>query len=78
MTATAVASPPAPWPEKTTSPPMAPVETTMFCVPWDQAMGDCRGTSMGATRAYMPSPPFSKDWAWARETWRMVQPSSLA
>ena len=51
-TATAVGSPPAPWPEKTTSPPKRPLKTTMFCVPCDQAIGERSGTSMGATRAW--------------------------
>ena len=55
-TATAVGSPPAPWPEKTTSPPKRPLTTTMFCVPCDHAMGEARGTSMGATRAWTICP----------------------
>jgi len=48
--------PPAPWPEKTTSPPNLPLVTTMFCVPCDQAMGEVVGTSIGPTRALTFSP----------------------
>ena len=72
-TATAVGSPPAPWPEKTTSPPNVPLTTTIFCVPCDHAIGEVSGTSIGATRACTAPPLIC-----ARETCRIVQFSSFA
>ena len=51
MTATAVGLPPAPWPEKTVSPPYWPPEITMFSVPRDHDKGELRGTSIGPTVA---------------------------
>ena len=76
-TATAVGSPPAPRPEKTTSPPKRPLATTIFWVPWDHAMGEVWGMSMGPTRAWTIAPARVLS-SCAVETWRMVQPSSLA
>ena len=73
-TATAVGSPPAPCPEKTTSPRQTcPLVTTIFWVPCDHAIGDVIGTSIGATRACATLPSNC-----ARDTCRMVQFSSFA
>ena len=43
--------------------PLNPLTTTMFCVPCDHAIGEARGTSIGATRACTSLPSSS-----ARET----------